>query len=59
MTMPKMVLSEFDRKLKEALCHLKQTKSFTPWSNAAEKEIEGLKKGCGRELIKSGTPKRL
>ena len=54
-----MVLDEFNMKLKEALCHLKQTEPFTPWLNAAEREIKGLKKGSGRKLIKSGAPKRL
>ena len=54
-----MVLVEFNRKLKEALCHLKQTGSFTPWLNVAEREIKVLKKGSSRKLIKSGAPKRL
>ena len=55
----KMVLDEFNRKLKETLCHLKQTEPFTPWLNAAKREIKELKKGFGRKLIKVGTPKRL
>ena len=54
-----MVLFEFKRKLKEASCHFKQTESFTPWSNAAEREIKELKKGSSRKLIKSCTPRRL
>ena len=54
-----MVLGEFNRILKEALCHLKQMEPFTPWSNEAKKEMKNLKKGSGRKLIKSGTPKRL
>ena len=41
------------------MCHLKQTKPFTPWLNAAEREIKELKKGSGRKLIKSCAPKRL
>ena len=51
-------LGELNRKLKEALCHLRQTEEFTPWSNA-ERQVKGLKKGSGRKLIKSGTLKRL
>ena len=51
--------SEFNRTLKEASCHLKQTKPFTPWLNAAERGIKELKKGSCRKLIKSCTPKRL
>ena len=54
-----MVLGQFHRKIKKALCHLKQTKPFTPWLNAAKREIKELKKGSGRKLIKSGAPKRL
>ena len=41
------------------MCHLKQTEPFTPWLNAAKREIKELKKGLGRKLIKSGTSKRL
>ena len=50
-----MVVGEFNRKLKEASCHLKQMKPFTPWSNAAEREMKEPKKDFGRKLIKSGT----
>ena len=28
-----MILDEFNKKLKEALCHLRQTEPFTPWLN--------------------------
>ena len=54
-----MVLGEFTRKLKELLCHLKQTEPFTPWLNAAKREIKELNKDSGRKLMKSGTPKIL
>ena len=40
-------------------CHLRQTKPFTPWSNAAKRKRRELKKGSGRKMIKSGAPKRL
>ena len=50
---------EYNRKLKKALCHLKQTEPFRPWSNAAKRDIMELKKGSNRKLIKSGTPKRV
>ena len=30
-----MILGEFNRKLKEASCHLRQTEPFIPWLNAA------------------------
>ena len=53
-----MILGEFNRKLRETLCHLKQTKPFTSWQNAAKREIMELKKSSGRKLIKFGAPKR-
>ena len=39
-----MVLGEFNRKLKETSCPLRWTESLNPWSNSAEREIQGLKK---------------
>ena len=54
-----LIPGEFNRKLKEASCHLKQMEPFTPWSHAAKRELYKLKKGSGRKLIKSGAPKRL
>ncbi len=53
------VKGEFRRKLKEASCQLKQTEPYSPWQNAAEGNIRELKKGAGRKMIKSGSPKRL
>ena len=52
---PRKVLSE----LKDAACHLKQLEPYTPWSNAAEREIKELKKGAGHKLLWSRTPKCL
>ena len=54
-----MIVGEFNRKLKEALCHLRQMEPFTTWLNTAEREMKELKKGSSRKLIKSGAPKRL
>ena len=54
-----MVLGEFNRKLMEASCHLKQTAPFTPWLNAAKREKNEMKKGSSKKLIKSGNQKRL
>ena len=54
-----MILGEYNRKLKEASCHMRQLEPFTPCLNAAKREIMELNKGSGRRLIKSGTPKRL
>eukprot|EP00804_Cyclotella_cryptica_P019398 CCRYP_006588-RA/>CCRYP_006588-RA protein AED:0.13 eAED:0.13 QI:0/0/0/1/0.75/0.6/5/0/864 len=53
------VKGEFRRKLKEASCQLKQTEPYSPWQNAAEGNIRELKKGAGRKMIKSGSPKKL
>ena len=40
-----MVLGKFMRKLKETSSHLRQMEPFKPWSNAAKREINKLKKG--------------
>ena len=49
-----MVLGEFNRKLKEASCHLKKMVPFNPWLNAAKREKNETKKGSGKKII----PKR-
>lgn len=38
---------------------MKQTESHTPWSNGAESAIRELKRGNGRQMVRSGAPKRL
>ena len=55
----KMTQGKFSQKLKEASCHLKQLEPYTPWSNAAGREIKELKKGASRKLLKSRAPKWL
>ena len=55
----KLILGEFNRKLKEVSCHLRQTEQFTSWSNAPKKEIKELKNGLCRKLIKLVIPRRL
>ncbi len=52
-------LGKFRRKLVDAHCQLKQTKPYSPWQNAAEREIKELKKGSGRKMLVTGAPKRL
>jgi hypothetical protein len=49
----------FQQKLREAGCHIKQTEPHTPKSNTAEGSIRELKRGVGREMVRSGAPKRL
>jgi hypothetical protein len=53
------IQGDFQRKLREAGCHIKQTDRHTPKSNAAEDSIRELKRGLGREMVMSGAPKRL
>jgi hypothetical protein len=53
------IQGDFRRKLREAGCHIKQTEPHTPKSNAAEGSIRELKRGVGREMVRSGAPKRL
>ena len=48
-----MIHCKFYQKLKNAACQLKQLEPYTPWSNAAEKEIKELKKGAGCKLLQS------
>ena len=45
-----LVQGKFHQKLKEAASHLKQLEPYTPWSNAAEREIKELKNGAGHKL---------
>ena len=53
------VQGNFRKKCREAGTHVKQTEPHTPWSNAAEAAIRELKKGVGRQMVRSGAPKRL
>ena len=53
------VRGTFRKKCREAGVHVKQTEPHTPWSNAAEAAIRELKKGVGRQMVRSGAPKRL
>jgi hypothetical protein len=49
----------FRRKCREAGVHVRQTEPHTPWSNAVEAAIRELKKGVGRQMVRSAAPKRL
>ena len=53
------VMGMFRRKCREAEIRAKQTEPYTPWSNAAEAAIRELKKGVGRQMVRSKAPKRL
>ena len=54
-----MVQGKFHQKLNESACHLKQLEPYTPWSNAAEREIKELKKGSSHKPLWSRAPKCL
>jgi hypothetical protein len=52
-------LGNFRRKVHEADCWLKQTEPHSQWQNAAEGAIRELKRGAGRKMIQSKSPKCL
>ena len=52
-------MGDFRRKCREAGARIKQTEPYTPWSNAAEAAIRELKKGVGRQMVRSRAPKKL
>jgi hypothetical protein len=49
---------EFRSKLCDAGCHIKQTGPHTQFSNMGEGAVRELKKVEGREILRSGCPKR-
>ena len=44
---------------REAACHLHLLEPYTPWSNAAEREIKELKNGAYHKLLQPRAPKHL
>ena len=46
-----IIQGELYQKLKVAACQLKQLKPYNPWSKAAEREFNDLKKGIGCKLL--------
>ena len=40
-------------------CHIKQTGPYSQWQLQAEGTIRELKKGAGRNMVRSGAPKRI
>ena len=53
------VQGDFKKTCSGAGCRLKQTEPYSPWQNAAEGSIRELKRGAGRKMTKSGSPKKL
>jgi hypothetical protein len=52
------VEGDFRRKLRDAGCHIKQTEPHTQSSNMGEGSVRELKKGVGRQMMRSGCTKR-
>jgi hypothetical protein len=52
-------LGNFKRKLREADCHARQTKPYSPWQQAPEGCIHELKWGVSHKMMKNGSPKVL
>jgi len=53
------VMGQFRHKCRQAGSHVKQTEPYSAWQNAAEGAIRELKRGSGREMVRSRAPKRL
>jgi hypothetical protein len=52
------VEGEFRRKLRDSGCHINQTKPHTQSFNMGEGGVHELKRGVGRQMLRSGCPKR-
>ncbi len=52
-------LGEFRQKLREADCHHRVTKPYSPWQQAAEGCIRKLKRGSSSKMLCTGLPKPL
>jgi hypothetical protein len=52
-------MGQFRKKARQADCHIKETKPYSPWSNAAEGAIRELKKGVARNMLQTMAPKCL
>jgi hypothetical protein len=53
------VQGEFRRKLRDSVCHIRQTEPHTQSSNMGEGGVRELNPGVGRQMLRSGFPKRL
>ena len=52
-------MGEFRCKSRQEDCHVKETEPYFPCKNMAESTIRELKKGAGRKMIMSNSPKKL
>jgi hypothetical protein len=53
------ILGKFRQKLREADCHHRVTKPYSPWQQAAEGCIRKLKRGSSHNMLRMGLPKPL
>ena len=53
------ILGKFNKNLKDANVHLRQTDPYSLWSNAAEGTIHETKKGSLCKMIRTRYPKKL
>jgi hypothetical protein len=53
------VEGDFRRKLRDAGCHIKQTDPHTQSSNMGGGGVRELKRGVGRQMLRSACPKQL
>jgi hypothetical protein len=52
------VEGQFRKKLRDSGCHIKQTEAHIESSNMGEGGVRELKRGVGRQIIRSGCPNR-
>jgi hypothetical protein len=52
------VQGDFRRKLRDNGCHIEHTEPYNVKSNLGEGGVRKLKQGVGREILRSGCPKR-
>ncbi len=52
-------MAQIHQKLVDAHCQLKQTELYSPWQNAAKREINELENDSGRKMLVSVAPRQL
>ena len=52
-------LSTFGRKCRQANCYIRPTEPYSPWQNMAEGCVREVKRALMRDMLWTGSPKRL
>ena len=52
-------LSTFGRKCRQANCYMRPTEPYSPWQNMAEGCVREVKRASSRDMLWTGSPKRL